>query len=81
MIAVALMRIQATIKTKGLAKSQRFVCAFVVWKKYMAVYLVFVSKSMIIRGECVCFYIYLNSLNKALFIILLQSKYAYIRGA
>jgi hypothetical protein len=29
-IAVALMRIQATIKTKGLAKSQRFVCIFIV---------------------------------------------------
>jgi len=53
-IAVALMRIQATIKTKGLAKSQRFVCVFVVWKKLMAVYLVFVSDRMIGRGGCVC---------------------------
>jgi len=57
-IAVALMRIQATIKTKGLAKSQRFVCVFVVWKKLMAVFLVFVSERMIDRGD-VYAYIYI----------------------
>lgn len=58
MIAVALMRIQATIKTKGLAKSQRFVFAFVVWKKIDGCLSSIVSGSMIGRGGCVCFCVY-----------------------
>jgi len=74
-IAVALMRIQATIKTKGLAKSQRFVFIFVVWKKMMAVFLVFVGERMIGSGGCVCFYIYWGM---CMLLYILGDVYAYI---